>query len=163
MESIQFSDLKLTPAQTAEFQKFQQEIDNIRNSYKQLQDEVKNSVLKIGNNASLLSGINVNAVNNDFEQIKSAVDKHVADLNAAVDKQQEAFDKLKQNVELGMRATTLTSSEGGLTREALGDTIFDKFLNEKNGIINFKGGTGLGRANLMRAIEEEFKLEPGQL
>lgn len=161
MENLKFSDIKLSPEQTKQFESLEQEILNIRNAYKQLQDDVKKELLSNSTNSSLIAGLNVKTLESDFEDIKAAVDKHVADLESSVTRQQEAFNKLKSNIELGERAKILTSSKGGLTREALGDSFFNQFLTDASGQLKMK--VGVSKQSLIQALEQEFQLEPGQL
>ena len=165
MEGLKFSDIKLTPQQTQELQQFDDEINQIRASYKQLKEDTKKQLLSNDDNKNLLGLIpRKDVLNKDFDEIKIAVDQHVKNLERSVENQKRQFDRLKSNIELGERATTLTSSDGGLTREALGDSIFDKYLSQTEKGLRIKSwNNGITKQALLKELEEMFSLTPGEL
>ena len=164
MNSLKFSDIKLTPAQADQLKAFDEEIKTIETSYKSLQDTVKQQLLTNQNNSNLIQGLDKGALDKSFSEIKQAVEQHVQDLENSVSKQKAAFDKLRSNVELGERATALTSSDKGLTREALGQTIFDKYLTETDKGLRIKSWeNGVTKQALLTEIEKMFSLNPGDL
>lgn len=165
MQGLDFSDIKLTQAQSTELQKFDKEINQIRLSYQKLQNDVKNKLINNNNNADLLGVLpKKDILNKGFDEIKSAVDQHVKDLEKSVENQKKQFERLKSNIELGTKATVLTSSDGGLTREALGDTIFDKYLSQTAKGLRIKSwNNGITKQALLKELEEMFHLTPGEL
>ena len=162
---VPISALRVANAKMIELQ-YEKEINDIKTSYKQLQEETKKKLLDNGNNKTLLGAIpNKQTLNKNFSGIQAAVNQHVKDLEKGVEKQRELFNQLKSNIEMGTRATILTSSGEGLTREALGDSIFDKFLRKtEEGTLQIKSwNNGVTKKALLEEIEKAFDLSPGDL
>lgn len=166
INGLTITDLKLNPDQLKELQQYEKEINDIKTSYKQLQEEAKKKLLDNGNNKELLGAIpDKQTLSRSFSGIQAAVNQHVNDLEKGVEEQKKLFDQLKSNIELGTRATILTSSKQGLTREALGDSIFDKFLRKtEEGTLQLKTwNNGVTKKALLEEIEKAFDLSPGDL
>ena len=166
MGQLKFSDLKLTPQQQGAFDELNNKINEIKSNYQTLSNEVKTGLLNKGNNADLIAGLpNGGMLEAGFAEIKNAVDKHVADLEAAAEKERAAYEKMRSNAELANRADVLTSSEGGISYKTVGKAIFDKFLYQNQHGIGFQKAFNnkAGTSEFLQALEQEFKLEPGAL
>ncbi len=130
MSELQFSDLKLNPEQMNSFNQLNTQIVELQTNYQNFINEVKNSLLENTGNKSLIDNIlGTKVATADFTQIKAAVDKHVADLEQAAEKERQAYEKMRNNADLAQRANLLTSSGegGGINRNTVGNDIFKKF------------------------------------
>ena len=162
IKQIQFSDLKLDQSQIEELQKYEQEIENIRNAYKKLQEDTKEKLLSNETNSNLIGNISASTLTKDFDAIEKSVDTHIKSLNSKVDEYKKNLSQFQNNIQLGDQATALTTS--GLSKTSLGATIFDKYLTQlSDGNLHFKLQNGNTKKALLTEIEQMFNLTPGEL
>ena len=162
MQGLKFSDIKLTPAQTQELQRFDNEINKIRESYKQLQEEVKEKLLSDTNTSDLIGSLKGDVLSKSFSEIESAVDTHINNLKKKVDEKNQQYEALLSNKRMGESATQLVTN--GLSAGSIGSDIFDKFLRQTDKGLQIKSwNTGVTKQALLDAIGEMYHLEPGEL
>lgn len=163
MQGLQFSDIKLTPEQTSQFNKFEEEINKIREAYKKLQDETKDKLFATEKNQLLLENIGKGTLEKDFEGLESAVENHIKKLDSQIKSRNEKLAELRSDKVLGDSATSLITK--GMSAESIGEDVFNKYLRyTKDGMLTMNfGDKGVSKQALLNAIGEMYHLEPGEL
>ena len=167
LNSLKFSDLKLTPEQQNSFDELNNKINQIRSNYEQFTNEIKQGVISNASNKQLIDGLfgSGGALRANFADIKAAVDEHVKTLEEGATRERAQYEKMRSNAELAARARILTSHDGGINKETIGESLFNKYLYQnENGAMGFKlFGKGSGSAAFLQELEKAFELDPGAL
>ena len=167
MGQLQFSDLKLTPAQQESFDQLNSKINEIKTNYTDFLNKIKEGVISNSANKQLVDNLfgSAGTLKANFDEIKQAIDDHIDSLASQVEREKAEFDKMRSNAELAERASVLTSTKGGITRKTVGNAIFDQYLYENQYGIGLQKAfqTKSGTSKFLEALEQEFKLDPGAL
>ena len=147
---IKFSDIKLDAKQSAAFNGFEKELDNIEKKLDKVKEKVKNDIFSDDVTKSQLSLIDKQGLNKSFDEIEKIVERRTQTIKAEIEGYKAQLSLLDERVAKGTRAQSLLNK--GITNDIFGG----QYTYEKNGNTYFKSGEA--KSKFLNALQEEFSL-----